>query len=290
MSLRAEPAKLGLPGEPGTRPTPAVGPVAARWRARHLAGLLLLVLLAAMALFGPVLSGSDAISQDLQHVREAPSAAHWLGTDHLGRDQLARLGTALRTSLGFAVVSVAAAAVLGCGLGLLAAWRGGAVERLLVVLADAVLALPGLLLVLLIAALAPGEPAPLYGGLMLVMWVEYFRVVRAMARSLLASPQVEAARLLGFGPAYLVRHHLLPELLPLVSTLMCFGASTAVLAMAALGFVGVGLQPPAAELGLMLIELLPYYEEAPWLLAGPVLSLLMLTTALVLLAGDEDPR
>ena len=101
---------------------------------------------------------------------------------------------------------------------------------------------------------------------------------------------VEAARLLGFGPLYIVRRHLLPELLPVVGTLMCFGVSAAVLAMAALGFVGVGLQPPDAELGVMLIELMPYYEEAPWLIGAPVACLLTLLAALVLLAGDKDPR
>lgn len=248
-----------------------------------IAALLLLIVMAALA---PALSGFDAISQDLSRVREAPSAAHWLGTDHLGRDQLARLGIALRISLGGAVISVATAATLGCCLGLWAAWRGGWAERLGVLLADAAMALPGLLLVLLLAALAPGAYSLLYLGLALTLWVEYFRVVRAMSRTVLASPAVEAARLLGFGPLYIVRRYLKPELLPVVGTLMCFGVSAAVLAVAALGFVGVGLQPPQAELGVMLIELMPYYEEAPWLVGTPVACLVMLLTALVLLAGD----
>lgn len=253
-------------------------------------GFAILSLLFVVAAFGPALSGFDAISQDLDQVRRAPSAAHWLGTDHLGRDQLARLGVALRISVGGALLTVLTAAALGCSLGVLAAWRGGWAERLSVVLADAAMALPGLLLVLLVAALAPGAYSLIYLGLALAMWVEYFRVVRAMSRSVLAGSPVEAARLLGFGPWYVVRRHLLPELLPVVGTLMCFGVSGAVLAMAALGFIGVGLQPPAAELGVMLIELMPYYEEAPWLIGAPVACLLLLLAALVLLAGDKDPR
>lgn len=253
-------------------------------------GFAILTLLFAVAAFGPPLSGFDAISQDLDQVRQAPSAAHWLGSDHLGRDQLARLGIALRVSLGGALLAVATAALIGCGLGVVAAWRGGWAERLSVVLADAAMALPGLLLVLLVAALAPGAYGLVYLGLALAMWVEYFRVVRAMSRSVLSGSPVEAARLLGFGPLYIVRRHLLPELLPVVGTLMCFGVSAAVLAMAALGFVGVGLQPPEAELGVMLIELMPYYQEAPWLIGAPVACLLLLLTALVLLAGDKDPR
>lgn len=270
--------------------TGAASAVQAHRMRKRWAGVALLALLCVVATFGPALSGFDAISQNLDAVRQAPSAAHWLGTDHLGRDQLARLGVALRVSLGGAVLAVAVAAALGCGLGVLAAWRGGWAEGLCVVLADAAMALPGLLLVLLVAALAPGAYSLIYLGLALAMWVEYFRVVRAMSRSVLAGAPVEAARLLGFGPLYIVRRHLLPELLPVVGTLMCFGVSAAVLAMAALGFVGVGLQPPAAELGVMLFELMPYYEEAPWLLAAPVACLLMLLAALVLLAGDKDPR
>lgn len=259
-------------------------------RRKLVAGLTLLSLLCVVAAFGPALSGFDAISQNLDEVRQAPSFSHWLGTDHLGRDQLARLGVALRVSLGGAMLAVVVAAALGCSLGVLSAWRGGWVQRLCVALADAVMALPGLLLVLLVAALAPGAYSLIYLGLALTMWVEYFRIVRAMSRSVLAGAPVEASRLLGFGPLYIVRRHLLPELLPVVGTLLCFGVSAAVLAMAALGFVGVGLQPPAAELGVMLIELMPYYEEAPWLIGAPVACLLMLLAALVLLAGDKDPR
>jgi peptide/nickel transport system permease protein len=239
-----------------------------------------LVLVAGM---GPLL-GVDPRVQDLDRVRELPSAAHWLGTDHLGRDQFTRLVHALRLSLGLALVTVATAALVGTALGLAAAWRGGWMDRVAGALADAVLALPGLLMVLLVAAIAPGAFVPLYAGLAVALWVEFFRVVRAMSRSVLASSPVEAARLLGFGPGAIVRRYLWPELAPVLGTLAAFGAAAAVLAMAALGFVGLGHQPPSAELGLMLIELLPYWREAPWLLGPPVAVLLMLTAALMLLA------
>jgi len=277
----------------GTASAQALAPTPPKpGRLRRGLGLAMQLALLLLAALGPWLAGVDAISQDLNHVREAPSAAHWLGTDHLGRDQLARLGSALRLSLGGSLLTVASAAALGCTLGLLAAWHGGWTERLALALADTAQALPGLLLVLLVAALAPGDVGPLYLGLALALalWVEYFRVVRAMSRSLLAAAPVQAARLLGFGPLYIVHRHLLPELAPVLGTLLCFGSSAAVLAMAALGFIGVGLPPPTAELGLMLIDLLPYYEEAPWLIAAPISCLMLLLMALVLLAGDKDPR
>lgn len=152
---------------------------------------------------------------------------------------LARLADAAQLSLGLAALSVLSAAIPGTVLGILAAWYGGALEKVLLFISDSVLALPGLLLALLLATLAPGEFWPLYLGLSLAFWVEYFRVVRASARTLLAR-SVEASLLLGFGLGYIVRRHVWPELAPVVWTLASFGLAAAVLAMAALGFVGVG--------------------------------------------------
>ncbi|PMQ13471.1 ABC transporter permease [Janthinobacterium sp. AD80] len=248
------------------------------------AGWLLLLLVGAFALFGPALVGIDPARQTLARFLEAPSLAHPLGLDHLGRSMLARLAHGAQLSLSMAVLSVLSAAIPGTALGLLAAWRGGWMDRILGALADAVLALPGLLLVLLLAAFAPGQFWPLYLGISLALWVEYFRVTRNATASLLAGPQVEAARMLGFGPASIVRRHLAPVLLPRLATLMRFGFGGAVLAMAALGFIGVGLQPPTAELGVMMIELLPYYSEAPWLVGAPV-ALLFFTMLGLMLAG-----
>ncbi|OYT89946.1 MAG: ABC transporter permease [Burkholderiales bacterium PBB6] len=262
-------------------------PAASAPRASRIAGLVLLSALLMMAALGPVVSGHDAISQQLDQVRQAPSATHWLGTDHLGRDQFTRVAMALRVSLVGGLLTVLVAAALGAGLGLLAAWRQGWTERMAVVLADCAMALPGLLLVLLIAAIAPGSFSALYLGLAATLWVEHFRLVRVMSRRVLASPAVEAARLLGFGPRYIIRTHLLPALLPMLTTVVCFGVANAVLALAALGLVGVGLQPPTAELGVMLIDLMPYYREAPWLIASPMACLVLLLAGLVLLAGNK---
>lgn len=256
------------------------------WRSpRHRCGFALLLMLAAFALVGPWIAGRAPFEQDLYGILQPPSLHEPFGTDHLGRSMLARLSSASRLSLGLAVLSVITAAVPGTLLGLLAAWRGGWTARGIGAIADAVLALPGLLLVLLLSAFAPGAFWPLYVGLSLVLWVEYFRVTRASAAVVLASEHVEAARLLGFGPMYVLRHHVLPELLPLLGTLMSFGASAAVLALAAMGFIGLGAQPPSAELGLMMTELLPYAAEAPWIIACPIVVLTLATLTLVLLGG-----
>ena len=253
------------------------------------AGIVILVSIALFALVAPA-GADDPLSQDLDHVMAPPGPAHMLGTDHLGRSMVARLGHAARLSLLLAVLSVLTAAIPGTALGIVAAWRANWSDTLLSAVADGVLALPGLLLIVLLTGFAPGEFWPFYVGLSLALWVEYFRVVRATAQTLLRSPQVEASRLLGFGPVYIAKRHLLPELTPVLVTLMTFGAATSVLSLAALGLVGVGLKPPTPELGTMMIELLPYYYEAPWLIAEPVLVLLFAVAGLALMVGDRDPR
>lgn len=255
------------------------------WRKRM--GWTVLLLIATFAFAGPLVINQDPAAQTLADSLLPPSTAHWLGTDLLGRSALARLAHAARLSLGLALLAALTAAVPGVLLGVLAAWRGGRVERALVMLADAVLAIPGLLLVLLFAALAPGHHWALYVGLSLSLWLEYFRVSRAASRPVLAGDAVQASRLLGFGSLYALRQHLLPALAPVLTTLLAFSVAQAVLALAALGFIGVGLQPPTAELGVMMTEFLPQYQEAPWLIAAPVALLIGVVLAMMLITTDE---
>lgn len=256
---------------------------------RRRTGLCILASVAVFSLFGPPVIGIDPARQTLADTLLPPGAAHWLGTDVLGRSVLARLAHAARLSLGLALLAAVTAAIPGVLLGVVASWRGGRIERGLVMLADAVLSVPGLLLVLLFAALAPGRYWALYIGLSLSLWVEYFRVARAASRPVLAGDAVQASRLLGFGPGYVLRRHLLPALAPVLGTLLAFSAAQAVLALAALGFIGVGLQPPTPELGLMMIEFLPHYEEAPWLIAAPVALLMLLVLGMMLLVSEGEP-
>ncbi len=256
-------------------------------RARRVCGFLLIAAIAAFGLLGPWLIGIDPAAQDLGDSLSPPRTSQWLGTDALGRSVVARLAVATRLSIGLAWLAAGAACIPGVLLGVAATWRGGIVERSLVLLADAALSIPGLLLVVLFASIAPGAHWALFVGLSLSMWVEYFRVTRAASRPVLDGDAVQAARLLGFGPVHVVRRHLGPALLPLIGTLLAFTSAQAVLSLAALGFVGVGLQPPTAELGLMMTESLPYYQEAPWLIAAPVVVVTTLVLGMVLIGSER---
>lgn len=234
--------------------------------------------------------GIDPAAQHLDATLGTPSASAPLGTDQFGRSVLARLAQATQVSLALVVLSVVTAAIPGVALGLAAAWWGGWVERALSAVADMMLAIPGLLLILLLMSFGPGEFWLLYLGVSLTLWVEYFRVVRAAARRVLQGPQVQSSRLLGFDASYILRRHVVPEVAPLVVTLMTFGAATTVLAVASLGYINIGLRPPTAELGQMMSEYLPYYQVAPWLMASPVVLLTVTVLALAFLTtGDEQP-
>lgn len=242
-------------------------------------GWLTLLALVGYAWLAP-LAMPDPYLQNLSATLQPPSRQHWLGTDALGRSVLARLAEGIRVSLSLAMGSALLSAMLGATLGVVAAWQRGWLARALQSLADAVMAMPGLLWVLLLSALAPGEKWPLYLGLVLTAWVEFFRTTQASVGALLAGPQVQSSRLLGFGPAYIARYHLWPAVQATWLTLAAFAVCNGVLAVAAMGFVGIGLRPPGAELGVLMTEALPYSDDAPWLLATPVLALLACVLAL----------
>ncbi len=255
--------------------------------AAQLAGGVIVALVAALALLGPLIVPGDPFAQTLAKSLAGPEPAAPLGYDHLGRSIFHRLAHALRLSPAIALAAVATAGAAGLVLGTLAAARGGWVERLLVILADALLALPGLLLVLIVLAIMPGTATGFWAGLSMVLWVEFFRLTRAATRSVLASPAVEASRLLGFGWPYVFRTHLWPEIAPMMLTVAAFGTGTAIMAIAALSFVSVGMRPPTPELGLMMVELLPYWREAPMALLAPVIATFALLLGLTLLAGSR---
>ncbi len=245
----------------------------------------MLSLLSLAALAGPELVGQDPARQSLLDALQGPSREHLLGTDHLGRDMAARLLSGAQLSLFLAGISTITAALPGTILGIVAAWLGGWPDRILTAFADAVLALPGLLLVLMLVAIAPGSWLALYVGISLTLWVEYFRYTRQRARIVLAEPAVEASQLLGIRPGMIVLRHLMPEIGPGLLTIAAFGAATAVTAVAALGFISVGIQPPTAEWGVMMTELLPYWRESPFLILQPVACLFITVLALHLSVG-----
>lgn len=248
----------------------------------------LLAVLVIFAVAGPLIWPGQAV-QDLSRFLEAPGAGEPLGRDHLGRSVIARLAHATQLSLVMAVLCVGAALLFGSLAGIAAAWRGGWIDSVLHGLSEVFIALPALLVVLVVSAIANGDLWTLCLGLALAQWVEYFRMVRARSGLVLAGPAVEAAGLLQLGPVHIIRRHLLPELRPLLTTMATFGVGSSILALSTLGFVGIGVRPPTPELGLMITEAFPFYHEAPWMALAPVLVLTTILIGLLGLRSKESP-
>ncbi|GAB5602214.1 ABC transporter permease [Thermus sp. FJN-A] len=253
-----------------------------------LAGLFLAMAL--LALVYPV----DPNAPDFLHRLSPPSPAHPLGTDPLGRDLLARVLHGAKNALLVGSLAVGVGFSLGVALGLLAGYLGGLWDGALSLFMETLYALPGLLLALLFAALmGPGAVSSMLAvGLSLVP--AFFRVARAGAMGLKGAPFVEAALALGASPSRVVLRHLLPNLLGplLVQASLAFAA--ALLAEAALSYLGLGTQPPEPSLGRMLREAQSFLPLSPWpaLVPGLALSLAVLGFNLL---GDGlrdrlDPR
>jgi ABC-type dipeptide/oligopeptide/nickel transport system permease subunit len=252
----------------------------------------LLAALCGLALVGPLIAPTDPNAQDLMRVMEPPSAQHWLGTDHVGRDVLSRVLAGAPHSLGLAVLCVALAAGVGITLGLVAANAGGFWRAAVMRLADLMLAFPGLLLALLFAGLLGGGIWPMLIGLNLALWPQYARMTEAVATVVLREGHVEAARLAGFSERVILVRHVLPRVLRTVMPLATLGVGQAIMSISALGFLGLGLRPPTPEWGAMINELLPYLAEGLVQMAAPCLtifaSVLILTVAGRTLAGRSS--
>jgi peptide/nickel transport system permease protein len=237
-------------------------------------GLLLCGLVAVAALAAPWIPG-EPYRVDLERVLEAPSWTHWMGTDGLGRDVLARLAYGARVSLTVGLGTAAIALVIGLPLGALAGYRGGwwdaAVSRVI----EAVLCFPALLLALALLAVAPAwlarlpETLRIALALGIVAWTPTARYLRAEFKRMRGSEAVHAARAAGAGGWRIAARHLLPQGLAPVLVTMAFGAAAAALAEASLSFIGVGVSPPTASWGQMLLEALRHMGRAWWLAALP---------------------
>jgi peptide/nickel transport system permease protein len=256
-------------------------------------GLVIIVVLVAVALLAPLLAPYDPI-QISRDVMQAPSRDHLMGTDNLGRDVFSRVVYGARISLQMGFIAVAIAATVGTLIGVVAGTYGGLVDGFFMRLIDALMALPGILLALTVAAtLGPG----LYNAMIAVgvAWIPSFaRIVRSSVLQIKETTYVEAARASGASDLRLILRHILPNTLAAILVLASLGVATAILVGAALSFLGVGASPPTAEWGIMLSDGRPYMRSAWWIMAFPGLAITV-TVLGANLVGDGlrdvlDPR
>jgi peptide/nickel transport system permease protein len=232
-------------------------------------GFVIVVVLAAVALFASWLAPHDPTFVDPVRAFAGPSAKHWLGTDNLGRDLLSRLIYGARWSLGLVLVATCLIMSAGVAVGVAAGYVGGVVDDVLMRLVDTILSVPSLLLGLaIVGTLGPGIES-LMIGLASIWWVSYARVVRGLVIALRERGFVDAARALGATDGRIVVRHILPGILPAIAVLASLEMGELVLAISGLSFLGLGAQPPTPEWGAMLNDGRSFFFTAPQLMLYP---------------------
>jgi peptide/nickel transport system permease protein len=295
MAILSDP-RTDQPAKP--RPT-ALRRLLSRCPPSVLAAFVAVALVVAVAAFGPLLA-RDPTAQDLLSVLKPPltqgnAGTYLLGTDQLGRDLLARLVSGMRTSLLITFFAVLIGGVIGTAIGLASGYLGGRVDNLLMRVVDIQLAVPGVLLVLTLAAvLRPGVGTTIC-VLSLIVWVVYARVARAQVLSLRETDLVMAARATGCSDARILLYHVLPNIAGSIWVITTLEFAHVMIAEAALGYLGLGVPPPAPTLGAMISEGQRYLQLGKWWLVvmpGFVVSLTIISVNAIgnWLRDMLDPR
>jgi peptide/nickel transport system permease protein len=291
-------AELAAPAEPGAaEPTAAAEPTLGRRALRSLRrdpvaliAVLLVIALAVVAIFAPLISPYDplhAYSNGLSAngAPVPPGSTFPLGTDPNGRDVLSRMIFGTRVSLLVGVVATGLASVIGVLIGGVAGYAGGITEAILMRITDVVLSFPILLFCIALIAIT----GPSTRNVMLVIafgyWTYLARIVRGLVLSLKEREFVTAARTLGIGHAAILRRHILPHLVPAIIVYSTLGIASAILIEASLSYLGIGVPLPQASWGQMISQGQEYFQTAPWLLIAPGVALI-LTVLAFNLAGD----
>jgi peptide/nickel transport system permease protein len=260
-----------------------------------LLGSVLLVVFFLCAVFAPWLAPRDPAKLDLAARLQPPSAAHWFGTDELGRDVFSRTLYGGRVSLTVAVTVVALSLAVGAALGMAAGFYGGLIDTIVnLYLTNAFLALPGILLAVAFVAFLGPSLVNLVLALALSGWVNYARLVRAQVMAVKQREFVQAARSLGASNPRLMLRHILPNIIQPLLVQAAVGMAAAILAEATLSFLGLGVQPPTATWGAMLNDARSHLFESPFLVFFPAMALALCVLSFNLI-GDGlrdllDPR
>lgn len=232
-----------------------------------------------MAVLGPWIVPHDPMAQDLFATMEPPSATHWFGADQIGRDILSRIVVGTRYTLTIAVVSVVIAAVIGVALGAVAGHFGGGVDRVVTGFVDLLLTVPNLVLAIAIASAVGASPTGLTIAIAASFVPSIARLVRSRVIELREEDYVSAAMTIGMSPFRVLGRHVLPNAVSVIIVETSLLAGQAVLVGSALGFLGLGVQPPAPEWGAMLGASREALDIAPHLVVAPGLAISLLVFA-----------
>jgi peptide/nickel transport system permease protein len=259
-----------------------------------LVSAVVLVVVAVVAVTATWIAPYGVNDVDVPQALQGPGTDHWFGTDELGRDILSRVLVATQASMLIAVVSVAFAVVVGVGVGVVAGYRGGWLDTVLMRVVDVMFAFPVLLLALaVVAILGPGIPTTIL-AIGIVYTPIFARVARASTLGVRTEPYVQVSRALGAGDGYILRRHILPNVAGPLIVQTSLSLAFAILSEAALSFLGLGIQPPEPSLGRMIFDSQGFVTMAWWMAVAPGAAIFLIVLAFNLF-GDGlrdvlDPR
>lgn len=244
-----------------------------------LVSALVLVVVAVVAVTANWIAPYGVNDVDVPNALAPPSGSHWFGTDELGRDVLSRVLVAVQASMRIAVVSVALAMVVGVAVGLIAGYRGGWLDTVLMRVVDVMFAFPVLLLALaVVAILGPGVTTTML-AIAIVYTPIFARVSRASTLGVRTEPYVAASRALGTGDLYILRRHILPNIAGPLIVQTSLSLAFAILSEAALSFLGLGIQPPQPSLGRMIFDSQGFVTMAWWMAVFPGAAIFVIVLA-----------
>ena len=247
-------------------------------------GLVIISALVFVAIFADILAPYDPIAQTRAFL-SPPNGTHWFGTDVLGRDMLSRVIHGTRISMAVGIGAVLIALVIGMTVGLLGGYFGGRIDAAVVMVIDTFMSFPGLLLAMVIAAMFGTSLPVVMLAVGLGEFTLFARLVRSAVYAERARDYVLASRSIGAGSFFIMARHVVPNIMPSIIVLVTLSIGNAILSAAALGFLGLGAQPPIPEWGNLVNVGRDYIQMAPWLIWFPGIAI-MLTVLGANLLGD----
>ncbi len=229
----------------------------------------MIVIIVLLAIFAPILTHFDPARQELADRLLPPSTGHLLGTDELGRDVFTRILYGTRISLVIAIIPTALAIAVGTIMGILSVFYGKIFDLIIMWMADVTLAFPGMLLAMVIMYSFGGSFASVVISIIIMEWGSIARIVRSVTMSIIENEYIQAARAMGVRRLVIIIKHILPNLAPTLIVLFTLNIPSSILSESALSFLGIGIQPPAVSLGLMVNQSKSLLFQMPWLALAP---------------------
>ena len=248
-------------------------------------GLLIVLVVILMALFPQFIAPYDPIATDVTVSNQAPSAAHWFGTDFYGRDIFSRVIWGTRIDLLIGVLGVVIPFLVGGMIGLLAGYYGGFLDSLLMRITDIMMAFPFTILVITIMAILGQGLINLFIALWLVGWMSYAKLVRSEVLGLKNKEYIKAARTIGTSGKMIMLRHILPNILPTFIVVSTLSVASSILIEASLSFLGLGIQPPAVSWGVMLSDGRNYLATNWWMATFPGIAISLTVLGIMLLGN-----